>query len=123
MAQGRDTITETMAKAQNGAQRLRQPSLRSRGDVLSDLKRVLSMCAAISTLVSCPAGAAKWDIVPTVSVAETYTDNVSLAPNSFAQGDWVTEITPAISVAATGARLKLNATYDPQVLYYARGEH
>jgi uncharacterized protein (PEP-CTERM system associated) len=122
MAQGRDTITETMAKAQKGAKQSRQPSARSRGDVAPDLDRFLSMCAAMFILVCCPAGAAKWDIVPTVLVTETYTDNVALAPSALKQGDWVTEITPAISVAATGARLKLHATYDPQILYYARGE-
>src|SRR4051812_26508424 len=84
--------------------------------------RFLALATVLPALLSCPAWPAKWDVVPTVSIVETYTDNVSLTPNAFKQADWVTDITPAISVAANGARLKFNATYDPQVLYYAHGE-
>jgi len=57
-----------------------------------------------------------------LSVGEIYTDNVSLAPDPAKQSDWVTQITPAISIAATGERLRLNATYAPEIFYYARGQ-
>lgn len=87
-----------------------------------NLKRSLSLFAALPGVVSYAAWAAKWDIVPTLSVGETYTDNLALTPDASKQADWVTQVTPGISIAATGARLKLNATYAPQVNYYARGQ-
>jgi uncharacterized protein (PEP-CTERM system associated) len=110
-----------MAKARSDAQQWRQARPGSR-DVRRNLKRFLALSAALPALLSCPAWAAKWDIVPTLSVGETYTDNVSLTPNALKQGDWVTQVTPGISIAATGARLRFNATYDPEVIYYARGQ-
>ena len=109
-----------MVKAGNDAPRWRQ-ARPGNGDVRSNLKRLLSMSVALPALLSCPAWAAKWDIVPTLSVAETYTDNVSLAPNALKQSDWVTQVTPGISMTATGARLKFNASYNPQITYYAQG--
>ncbi len=84
--------------------------------------RFLSLSAALPALLSCPAWAAKWDVVPTLSVGETYTDNLSLTPDALKQGDWVTQVTPGILIAATGARLRFNATYAPEVIYYARGQ-
>src|SRR4051794_919565 len=110
-----------MAKARSGAQRPRQVKRCNGGDLRQYLKPLL-LSAALPAVLLCSAEAAKWDIVPTLSIVEGYTDNISLTQNSLKQGDWVTEITPSISVAATGARLKLNAIYDPQVLYYAQGK-
>jgi len=84
--------------------------------------RFLSLSAALPALFSYPAWAAKWDIVPTLSVGETYTDNLSLAPDALKQGDWVTQVTPRISIGATGARLRFNATSAPEFIYYSRGQ-
>ena len=47
---------------------------------------------------------------------------MSLTPDAVKQSDWVTQVTPGISIAATGARLRFNATYAPEVIYYARGQ-
>lgn len=74
-------------------------------------------------LVACSAGAAKWDITPSISAEERYTDNVGLAPDASKRGEWITKITPGISVAANGAQLRFNAIYDPDVVYYARGQY
>ncbi len=111
-----------MAKSQSDAQRWREASPSSVVDVRRNQKRFLSRSAALLALLSCPAWAAKWDIVPTVSVGETYTDNVLLAPDVFKQSDWVTQVTPGISIAATGPQLRFKATYDPEFIYSARGE-
>jgi uncharacterized protein (PEP-CTERM system associated) len=83
--------------------------------------RFLSLSAALPALLSCPAWGAKWEVVPTLSVVETYTDNLSLTPDASKQSDWVTQVIPGISIAATGAGLKFNATYTPEFTYYARG--
>jgi uncharacterized protein (PEP-CTERM system associated) len=110
-----------MAKARGGARRslLAYPGS---GDFSRNLNWFLSLSAGLSALLACPAWAAKWDVVPTLSFRETYTDNVSLTPDAFKQGDWVTQVIPGISITATGARLKFNATYAPEVTYYAQGK-
>lgn len=81
------------------------------------------MSAVLPVLLSCQTWAAKWDIVPSLSVHETYTDNLTLTSNELKQADWVTEVIPAISIAATGAGLKFKAIYEPQLVYYARGQN
>jgi uncharacterized protein (PEP-CTERM system associated) len=53
---------------------------------------------------------------------ETYTDNVSLVPDASREVDWVTQVIPGISITATGARLRFNVNYAPEVTYYARGK-
>jgi len=83
--------------------------------------------AAAAGVVSCAlpgaALAGRWDFTPSVTVSETYTDNVGLAggsartPSSAAPGggesksDFITAVTPAISVRGSGTRLVLNADY------------
>ncbi|MGB5082987.1 MAG: TIGR03016 family PEP-CTERM system-associated outer membrane protein [Burkholderiales bacterium] len=110
-----------MAKARSDAQRRRQASPGG-ADARHHLKRFLSLSAALPALLSCPAWAAKWEIVPTLSAGETYTDNVSLTPDAVKQGDWVTQVSPGISIAATGTRLRFNAAYAPEAIYHARGQ-
>jgi uncharacterized protein (PEP-CTERM system associated) len=74
-------------------------------------------------MMCCPAWAAKWDIVPTFKVSETYTDNLSLTSDAAKQAEWVTQLVPGILLATTGRRLRFNAYYAPQLNYYARGQH
>lgn len=77
---------------------------------------------SLSALLACPAWAARWDIVPTLSFAETFTDNVFLVEDSAKESDWVTQVIPGIRIDATGARLKFNLNYAPELVYYARGQ-
>ena len=58
-----------------------------------------------------------WLISPALSVSEIYTDNVQLAPAGSQRTEWVTTVSPSVTVAATGARLRLNVNYAPQILY------
>ena len=85
------------------------------------MTRFLSLSAALSVLLACPAWPAKWDVVPTVSVIETYTDNVSLVQDALKQNDWVTQVIPGISITATGPQLQFKVNYAPEVVYYAKG--
>jgi uncharacterized protein (PEP-CTERM system associated) len=110
-----------MAKVPGDA-RLRPQSRPDNGNTRRDLIRRLSLSAGLSALLASTAWPARWDIVPALSVRETYTDNVSLTPDAVKQGDWVTQVIPGISIAATGARLRFNANYVPEVTYYARGQ-
>lgn len=84
--------------------------------------RLLRLSAVLPAFLAGPVSAAQWLIVPTLSVAETYTDNVRLAPAGSERSDFVTQVTPGVSVSATGPRLRLSAAYSPQFLYRANEE-
>jgi len=57
------------------------------------------------------ARAADWQFVPSVSLTQTYTDNVFLTDGN-EQGDFITSVIPSISVRGTGRRLNINADYN-----------
>ncbi len=78
------------------------------------------MFAVPWTLVGCPAWAAEWNVIPSLSLGETYTDNVALETDASKRADWVTQVIPGISVAASGARLRFDAKYAYEANYYAR---
>jgi uncharacterized protein (PEP-CTERM system associated) len=61
-----------------------------------------------------------WVVTPSLMLTETYTDNVFLSTEAMRQSDWITQIIPGISVAANGPRLRLQATYTPEITYYAQ---
>lgn len=61
-----------------------------------------------------------WQIQPRLSVEETYTDNLRLAPAGAERSDWVTQLRPSISVSGNGARARFNATYAPALVYRAQ---
>lgn len=63
--------------------------------------------------------AAEWKVAPRLDLGESYTDNVTLAPSSSAKSDWITQVTPGISIEGTGSRLRLKADYALQNLIYA----
>ena len=60
-----------------------------------------------SILFSPELHAAKWDVSKSVSLNEVYTDNVRLA-NSGKESDFITQVTPSISVNGKGARASVN---------------
>ena len=65
-----------------------------------------------------PALAGEWKITPSVSVQETATDNVGL--NQERKSDWVTDVTPGISIHGKGGRASLDFDYRLHNLYYAK---
>ena len=69
-----------------------------------------------------PEPRSNWVVTPSLRLAETYTDNVFLSPNGLQQSDWVTQVTPGISVTANGPQLRLYATYTPEIFHYAETE-
>lgn len=88
---------------------------------------MLPFAAVIATVaftkIPC-AHAADWRFTPGITLRETYTDNVDLAPPETAQEDFVTEINPQIVVTGRGQHLDFNGRYVMQNLYYARkNEH
>jgi uncharacterized protein (PEP-CTERM system associated) len=68
-----------------------------------------------------PALAARWTIKPAVSVEESFSDNVGLAPDvSDRTSDFVTAVAPSLSVRGSGGRLNLNMDYTLQRLEFMR---
>jgi uncharacterized protein (PEP-CTERM system associated) len=51
-----------------------------------------------------------WRVTPSISVFETLTNNVNLAPSGSEQTDLITQITPAVSISGNGRRVQLNGT-------------
>lgn len=61
-----------------------------------------------------------WDIVPSLTVQETFTDNVALG-QAAKTSDQITEVSPGISVDGNTARLKMHLDYHLRELWYAHG--
>ncbi len=85
------------------------------------MKHMLSAETAVASLllISSHADAGDWKITPSIDLRETYSDNVRLASDGNEQSDFITQISPGISVTGTGARLKLNGRYSMQNIFYA----
>src|SRR5262245_10254777 len=74
------------------------------------------------TPVADPTRRSGWVVTPSLSLSETYTDNVFLSPEGSRQSDWVTQVIPGISITGAGPRLRLDASYTPEIVYHARTE-
>lgn len=59
-------------------------------------------------------------MTPMLRLGEVYTDNVTLAASSLEREDYVTELTPGITITANGARLNGVFDYRLQSLSYAK---
>jgi uncharacterized protein (PEP-CTERM system associated) len=71
----------------------------------------------MAALLAPAAHGADWTFVPTVELRQTYTDNLTLATDELARGQFVTELTPGFLLNAKGRRLDLRARY--QLSYFA----
>ncbi|HMV57813.1 MAG TPA: TIGR03016 family PEP-CTERM system-associated outer membrane protein [Nitrospira sp.] len=57
---------------------------------------------------------------PRISVRETWTDNISLAPSGAERSDWVTELSPGIHLRGAGGRIKYDVDYQRSEIFYAK---
>ena len=53
-----------------------------------------------------------WRLAPSLTVTETYTDNVNL-DTAERQGDFVTQVSPTLLLTGEGARLNTTLSYTP----------
>lgn len=72
-----------------------------------------ALCAA-----SWPVLAGDWTITPRFSISETYTDNVGLSSTD-PESDFITQLSPGLSVTGKGRRLVANINYTMQNYLYA----
>lgn len=75
--------------------------------------------AGVLLLWGAPLMAAQWQVQPSVAVAETYSDNIALAPAGREESDFVTQITPGVTVHGQSARSSVDLNYRLQNLIYA----
>lgn len=84
------------------------------------LAPLASALAAIPLLTTSPAGATDWKFTPSVGLSEVYTDNVRLQPLGSERSEFITQVTPGLSVVGNGPRLKVKANYEMQNFAYGR---
>lgn len=92
---------------------------------MAKTKTTTASCLALFSIAVVQSGesvAANWTITPSLALSETYTDNISLAPDDEKTHDFVTLINPGLSVRGEGDRLKLALDYSLQEFLYARSE-
>ena len=76
---------------------------------------------ALSMMTS--AQAQQWRFTPTLSLTETLTDNVNLAPRGAEKGDLVTQVSPGFTLYANTPRLKAALTYSLQATLHAASDN
>lgn len=73
----------------------------------SEAWRLAALCAPLGLLVASPALAQQQTVrfAPFVRITETLTDNAGLRNDREAKSDWITQISPGVSLEARGARV------------------
>ncbi|MCC7486309.1 MAG: TIGR03016 family PEP-CTERM system-associated outer membrane protein [Burkholderiales bacterium] len=84
------------------------------------LVRLLPHASLLPALLAVPAWGAEFQLVPTLNVAQYYSDNVALAPEGQEVSDWVTQVRPGVLFTYNGARIKFFATAAAELLYRNR---
>lgn len=91
-------------------------------------KQGIGIASALLVLVSMavtftrPAWGADWMVTPTLTLREIYTDNINLSPDR-EDAEFVTEVTPAVSIQADGRRLDLSLAYNLQAILFPSGDY
>jgi uncharacterized protein (PEP-CTERM system associated) len=86
----------------------------------SKLSGTAVMLSGLSLFSSPTVDADTFRAVPSVTVQETLTNNVDLAPSPNTRADLITEITPTITINETGGRTRLSGTVSLPTVLYAR---
>jgi uncharacterized protein (PEP-CTERM system associated) len=80
---------------------------------------ILALVVSYSLVVA-PAVAQTFRFTPSISIDETFTDNVHFDPRADAKSDFITQITPSLTVSEAGSRLKFSGYVLLPILVYAR---
>lgn len=74
---------------------------------------------AVLAVLMAPQARAEWKLRPVVDLRETYTDNAAQAESGASQSQFITELTPSLSIANEGPRLKLSASVTEHLYAYS----
>lgn len=80
----------------------------------------IGTCAGVCALTVSSASAEIWRFLPSIAVEETLTNNVNLDSNATRRTDWVSQITPGVTVTENGARSSLAGQISLPILIRAR---
>lgn len=94
-------------------------SKRNRTLLLDVSNKKVQFAGLFITLTPGLATAAAWQLIPSVDLTETYTDNVELSTDSGSESDWISQINPTLSITGTGRELELAFDYRMQNIFYA----
>ncbi|MBL8434919.1 MAG: TIGR03016 family PEP-CTERM system-associated outer membrane protein [Zoogloea sp.] len=89
----------------------------------SDAWRLAALCAPLGLLVAAPALAQQQTVrlAPFVRLTETITDNAGLRNDRDAKSDWITQLSPGVSLEARGARLNGSLSMSLNANHYGNG--
>ncbi len=83
------------------------------------LSRFAASLALVATAgTGSDAMAEQWRVLPRVTVEQAYNDNIDLTRKGTETSDFITSISPGVSVRGTGRRLALNFDYDPEQILF-----
>lgn len=84
------------------------------------MRRAIAALLGLPMLLPLAATAGDWFIQPRLQIGETWTDNPRLqAESQNPESDWITTISPGVSISGTGRRLKLATDYTAQKQIFA----
>jgi len=89
-------------------------------DTVSSLARNVILVSILYQIN--PAFALDWKSIPTLTVQETYSDNINLGTKGNEKGAFVTEVIPALNVYGISSRWNINLNYRMQNVYNAGGD-
>src|SRR5687768_6642170 len=84
------------------------------------LSRQLSVGTLLTASLTSAGIGAEWRVTPSLTLSETYTDNVELNVQDEEESDFITEIAPGIALAGRGSRFLFDLGYRLQALVHAQ---
>ncbi len=87
--------------------------------IAANLPRLAPLAAAL--MVALPAQA-QWNVTPSLSLTETFTDNVALQSDANKRSQWVTEATPGIALYGRNSRVQLSARASASFFQYSNSK-
>lgn len=74
------------------------------------MPRLAPLALAIAAMLPATESRADWRVVPALTLTERYTDNFYQESNDLKRSQFISELTPSVSLVKTGPRLVLNGT-------------
>ena len=89
----------------------------------SDAWRLAALCAPLGLMAASPALAQQqaFRVAPFFRVTETITDNAGLRNAGETKSDWITQLSPGLSVDARGARVTGSLSASVNANHYGNG--
>ncbi len=82
-------------------------------------RKALAAAVGLAALALAQPSRADWSVTPSLSLRETWSDNVVLAPKGLEQGQFISEATPGLVVRNHGPRVDFSLNYTKNFYKYA----